>query len=258
VITLGIDFSYPMASGDHDVTVEKIEFVGEWISRELWYLGILCLWMFGVFVYAANQLRLLRDQTLHDTAVINKLNRNNEELKIETDKFRRLSTVDPLTQTFNRFGIDQIISSLIPYDNNKQQILDTPNLSVILLDIDHFKRINDNRGHDAGDRVLKKMSDIIQSSIRKNDFLGRWGGEEFLLIAPNTTTTEAFALAETIRDAVENYKFEPDKPLHVTASLGVGTRLGEEDFATLFKRVDNALYKAKHEGRNCCVIAEEK
>lgn len=252
-VTLGIDFSDPIDAGAHDITIRKIEFSGEWISREHWYLLIIACWMIGIFIYALTRLTQLNQQTEHDVKVINQLSRSNAQLQLETDKFRRLSTVDPLTQTYNRFGVDQIVTALI----NDIQLNDSGTFALILIDIDHFKRINDKRGHDAGDRVLVKITHIIQRAIRKQDYLGRWGGEEFIIVMPNTRKEFALAMAEKIRILIFDDIFEQENPLNVTASFGIGDWLKDEDFASMFKRVDNALYSAKNQGRNCCVLARD-
>jgi diguanylate cyclase (GGDEF)-like protein len=255
VVNIGIDFSDPMNSGNHDITLEKIEFVGEWVSKENWYLMILSAWMIGIFVYASNQLRLLRKQKIENVKLINQLSQNNASLKIETDKFRRLSTVDPLTQAYNRFGIDQVVATLIALRSDANEPA-APKFSLIILDIDDFKRINDRRGHDVGDRVLQGVANITQENIRASDFLGRWGGEEFIVILPNTRKEFAIVLAEKIRLAISETLFERDNPLTVTASLGVADLDPDQDFANTFKRADGALYKAKQLGKNCCLLAD--
>ena len=129
-------------------------------------------------------------------------------------------------------------------------------IALIIIDIDHFKRINDRRGHDVGDNILKQFTLIVSSNIRSDDIFGRWGGEEFILICPKTNIDNAFYLAEKIRKIVSDTMFEEEKPVTITASFGVGTIQQDEDFASAFKRVDAALYKAKSIGRNCTIIAE--
>src|SRR5690606_35037871 len=124
----------------------------------------------------------LNAQTRHDIEVITQLSTTNEKLKEETDKFRRLSTVDPLTQLYNRFGIDQIIASLA--GKGYLSASDNPRYSLLVADIDYFKRINDQYGHDTGDQVLQHVAKIIQENMRGGDFVGRWGGEEFVMIMP--------------------------------------------------------------------------
>ena len=251
---IAIDFDSNVVPGIQDVKINRIEFVGEWISSESWYLGILFLWLSGIFLYSLNQLRLLRMQTSEDNKRIYHLAQQNQTLLQQSNEFRRLSTVDPLTQAFNRFGVHQIISSVM----EQQPLQDNPRYSLILIDIDHFKRINDRRGHDAGDRVLQQVSQIIQERIRRTDYLGRWGGEEFVVILPDTRKEFALALAEKIRLVIQDTIFEENNPINVTASFGVAQQEGDEDFASTFKRVDNALYRAKNDGRNCCVLAKDE
>lgn len=257
IVSLGIDFVEGLQPGIHDMQVDKIEFVGEWITKESWYLVIIACWMLGIFSYAITKLVQLRQQTKHDVAVINQLSTQNERLELETDKFRRLSTVDPLTQAYNRFGIDQIVSTLMIFNKEKDENRNSPDFALVIMDIDHFKRINDRRGHDAGDRVLQQICAIITKGIRSQDFLGRWGGEEFIVIMPSTRKEFALALAEKIRLMIYDTVFEPDNPLAITASFGVSDKLPDEDFATTFKRADKALYEAKAQGRNCCVLADD-
>ncbi len=258
VVTLGIDFSYPMTSGLHQVTVEKIELVGDWISQKMWYLFILSLWLFGIFTYQLNQLRLARKQLDEDTKIITHLSHDNKHLQEETSKFRRLSTVDPLTQTYNRFGIDQVVNALITARTHLSMPSEMPLFCLILLDIDYFKKVNDNYGHDAGDKVLQCVSNSIQEELRPFDYLGRWGGEEFLIILPRTQMYVAFDLAEVLRKKLAATSIELQRTnLQVTASFGVASCV-DGDYATAFKRVDEALYQAKHAGRNRTVIAEEK
>jgi diguanylate cyclase (GGDEF)-like protein len=258
VVTLGVDFSYPMTPGLHQVTVEKIELVGDWISQTMWYLSILSLWLFGIFIYQLNQLRLARKQLAEDTKIITNLSDDNKHLQEETSKFRRLSTVDPLTQTYNRFGIDQVVNALIAARTHLSMPSEMPLFCLILLDIDYFKKVNDNYGHDAGDTVLQRVSNSIQEELRSFDYLGRWGGEEFLIILPRTQMYIAFDLAEVLRKKLATASIElASTSLHVTASFGV-TACSDGDYATAFKRVDEALYQAKHSGRNRTVITEER
>ena len=255
-MAISIDFGEPQPPGTHSFVVEKLEFRGKWARTEDWYLAIICLWMMSIFIYAIRKMIHLNAQTKYDIEVINQLSLNNEELKEETNKFRRLSTVDPLTQLYNRFGIDQIIASLL--GKTYLQGTSTPLYSLQVIDIDHFKRINDKRGHAIGDLVLQHVAKIIQTHLRAGDYVGRWGGEEFIVILPATNKKTAMYLAEIIREAIFNTELDPEKPLSVSASFGVGERQPDEDFATCFKRADEALFKAKAEGRNCCIYANDR
>ena len=154
-----------------------------------------------------------------------------------------ISVTDKLTGVFNRRKLDEILHLEIEkakrYENT---------LSLIIIDIDHFKRVNDTYGHQTGDSVLRSASQILQTNIRKIDFLGRFGGEEFLIICPETGKEGAMSLAEDMRKRIEEYEFPTVK--HITISLGVATYSGNDDEESLIKRCDAALYQAKGEGRN--------
>lgn len=130
-------------------------------------------------------------------------------------------------------------------------------LSVLLLDIDHFKAINDTHGHTVGDTVLERLGGLIAGAVRDSDIVARYGGDEIVVIAPNTPGPEAARLAERLRHDVENATFGPpkekdEKPsIRMTVSVGVATRTrGCQDVPTIPKGADEALYEAKHEGRH--------
>lgn len=252
VIAIGFDFEYFSQLGTHQIYIKNVELVGELVSAANWYLAILSVWLIGIFVYALNQLRILKQQTSEDNQRIYQLSLQNTKLEEQTNKFRQLSAIDPLTQSFNRFGVHQIISKL----ESDEFANYSPRYALIVIDIDHFKRVNDRRGHDAGDRVLQQVSKIVQTNIRKNDFFGRWGGEEFIVIMPNTRKEFALAMAEKLRIVIYDSVFEPENPLNISASFGISQHETGDDFSTTFKSTDNALYKAKHQGRNCCVMEE--
>ncbi|RYY03998.1 MAG: GGDEF domain-containing protein [Gammaproteobacteria bacterium] len=247
-ITFAIDFEGNLKASEHDVHIKKIEFVGEWITTEHWYLAIIWVWVCMGTLFATLRLTALQRATERHRNKVLKLVETNSQLQTETDKFRKLSTVDALTNAFNRHGIEQIIESIDTHT--------TPTV-IIILDIDHFKRINDRRGHDTGDRVLQTISQLIVKNTRSNDKFGRWGGEEFLLICTHTSVAMAYALAEKLRLVIFNNVFEEDNPMSVTASFGVAAIPLGGTFKTAFKCADEALYNAKALGRNCVVIAEE-
>ena len=124
------------------------------------------------------------------------------------------------------------------------------NLSLVMLDIDHFKSINDNYGHDIGDTVLVEYTKLISSNLRESDIFSRTGGEEFMIILPHSDIENASNIAEKLRKKIENHKLT----VPITMSLGVTEYIKDEDEETFIKRVDDALYKAKDEGRNRVVV----
>ena len=161
------------------------------------------------------------------------------------DELKRLSITDRLTQIFNRAKFDQALKEEV-----KRLLRYNTQLAIIMFDIDHFKRINDTFGHDAGDRVLINLVQLVKKCIRDTDIFARWGGEEFMILLPHTNLENATKLAERIRVQVMQYNF--NEVSSVTCSFGV-TEFREKDKDTdevFLKRVDNALYESKRNGRN--------
>ena len=125
---------------------------------------------------------------------------------------------------------------------------------MISIDLDHFKKVNDTFGHSVGDLMLKEFSDLLKELVRAEDIASRWGGEEFIILLPNTSCDAAAALAERIRSTFEKQSSSA-APLSVTASFGVAQLQNGDNEDELIRRVDNALYTAKREGRNRVVVA---
>jgi diguanylate cyclase (GGDEF)-like protein len=129
--------------------------------------------------------------------------------------------------------------------------------SVIVIDLDHFKRIDDQRGHDTGDGVLRTLGEILRASTRNTDAVRRWGGEEFVLVCPGASLARAADLAEKLRHKIMETNFVPEDPLPITASFGVATSTDAQGFEDAFRQADQSLYLAKSRGRNCVVAANE-
>jgi len=158
-------------------------------------------------------------------------------------KLLEIAHSDPLTGLHNRRAAEQALERQI----NKASLSGKP-LSLIICDIDHFKSINDRYGHPAGDAVLKSVAGLLLHRIRSRDIAVRWGGEEFLLLVPDSSLTQATELAERIRKGVEGLVLPNIDP--VTLSLGVAELTPGETSACLIQRADSALYQAKRGGRN--------
>ncbi len=159
------------------------------------------------------------------------------------NELEKLATTDRLTSIFNRYKMDISLEEQIEIAKRYKRPL-----SLIFFDIDHFKHINDTYGHKTGDTVLVQLSKIMQNSIRKSDIFGRWGGEEFLIILPETSKNEAISIAEKLRKKIENYKF--DKIDRLTCSFGITDFQKNDTSETIMTRVDKKLYLAKKTGRN--------
>jgi diguanylate cyclase len=178
-----------------------------------------------------------------------------DQLKSELDKARQQAFNDALTGLMNRRGFDNALQETI-----NESIENGSMMCLLLIDIDHFKKVNDTHGHLVGDKVLRGLSRLLVNQMRGNDFLSRYGGEEFAVILPNTPITGAFTVAENLRHSAEKLKLTNIKTGHrlteITISTGVACYHRGEKIEDFINRCDKALYRAKHQGRNKTVIAE--
>jgi diguanylate cyclase len=158
---------------------------------------------------------------------------------------------DALTQLLNRRFLPSILSREVELSRRANKPF-----SLLLIDVDHFKDINDQHGHDAGDRVLQHLANVLVNVVRSGDFVFRYGGEEFLIISVEITPEQALQVAEKIRRAVENEAFllSNGRTLRATISVGVAPHTGHPDYQHLIERADLALYAAKQAGRNRCIV----
>ncbi|MDX1808336.1 MAG: ABC transporter substrate-binding protein [Sulfurospirillaceae bacterium] len=212
----------------HITPAEKQEIFNKWISvkqvvgidyKFIWEIVGLFIFIFAILLAYLLQLR--------------KYNKN----------LKNLSRIDALTQIANRLKIDEIL-------REQQQLVDRYDLecSLAIFDIDDFKMINDTYGHLAGDQILKEISNLIGSSIRKTDLLGRWGGEEFMLICPNTNLENLEVLVHKIKENINKTIFFQDSS--ITVSIGIGYLAKNKSIDYSLNLTDNALYKAKNNGKN--------
>lgn len=169
-----------------------------------------------------------------------------EDITSEVEKTKALESLserDPLTGLFNRLKLDKCLYQEV-YRYKRHQ---TP-VSILFLDIDNFKDINDVFGHPVGDHVLIEVAKILLDDTRKTDFVGRWGGEEFLIICPHTDLKQAEEVAEKIRDKIETA--DTFNIPSVTASIGITEFTAEDSLTGFINRADKALYKSKSQGKN--------
>jgi diguanylate cyclase (GGDEF)-like protein len=195
---------------------------------------------------AQSNLRL-ESEVAKRTAQLAKANLHLEsEVVKRTAQLEQMATTDELTGLLNRREIMRILDIEIERANRQRATL-----SIMMLDLDHFKAVNDNFGHQAGDRSLQNAAEIFKQHLRKTDFIGRIGGEEFLFIVPETAIGEAAELAERIRQTLELQQLASDNAeARCTASIGVVQCLEADTVQSLIQRVDDMLYQAKTAGRN--------
>jgi diguanylate cyclase (GGDEF)-like protein len=165
-------------------------------------------------------------------------------------ELRNLALTDPLTEIYNRRYLDLYMNKAISLSQKKEHAM-----TMMMLDIDHFKAINDTHGHNGGDMVLQKVAEVIKGIIRDSDVFVRTGGEEFIIILPDCPSDHGIKLAERIRKTIEGIEFVyKENRIWVTISIGITEYIRGQDLNEFKKRADQALYQAKKSGRNRVVV----
>ena len=199
-----------------------------------------------------------RERHLEAREQLTRLDQRLRETEAEAGRLRRVldeerarASQDSLTGVANRGAFDKRLLEEVSRSRRSGRPL-----ALMFLDVDHFKRFNDDYGHQTGDRVLSHVAKLLRDSLRAHDFPARYGGEEFVALMPDTDAAQALTVAERVRNSVAaaGFKFR-GQPVQVTLSAGVAELLDEEDADALVARADAALYAAKHAGRNRCVSA---
>jgi len=233
---IGIDIPSGSSDGEYIITLNKIEVEGKWISNESVYAIIIAMW-FAYF--SAKFISYLLRQRMLFTQSISTLEQNVDQLKHTADK-------DHLTGVLNRRGLlNALDESPVISDNSY----------LFIFDIDHFKQINDQYGHNNGDAVLCFFARQLSSAIRSQDLFGRWGGEEFVLLSQQHHEADAYSFAERLRKLVNQQDFllsYQGRQINIQLSMSIGlTSIAKgEDFDAALNRADLALYQAKKAGRN--------
>lgn len=199
-----------------------------------------------------------RQRNEQSREMLTQLDERLRQTEAETSRLQRLldeerarASQDSLTGIWNRGAFDKRLGEEVSRARRSGRPL-----SLMFLDVDHFKRLNDTYGHQAGDRVLVSVAKLIGGGLRAHDFLARYGGEEFVVLMPDTGAAPALQVAERVREAIATASFRfQGQPVGVTLSAGVSDLLEGEEAETLLERADKALYRAKHDGRNRCVSA---
>lgn len=223
--------------------IKGLRFKGKTVPKEklvtvlvaMWFVTFLIVLIIRFFDYSRERAANKKKRE--------ELEKNLLALEIEKSEYEKSSKEDPLTGCLNRAGF----SSVLLREQENLSKNGSP-VSFVILDIDHFKLINDSYGHNVGDEVLVNLTKLIQSKIRNTDALVRWGGEEFVILCGDTPIQNAQFLAEKLRMAIESTQLI--KQQQVTCSFGVAEMVAGEDPKRLFERADKALYASKEGGRN--------
>jgi len=215
--------------GKGSVRFRSLEFHGKWIDQHTLLQILFGAWL--SYILGGLALRLYRSLA------------SIRALQSQTCELQELAELDPLTRLHNRRGLENQLSGLA------DRILDPTNpvIGVLMIDLDHFKTVNDTLGHDAGDEILRILAKILQDEMRPKNLAARWGGEEFILLFPGISPARLRPVAEKIRLRIEAELHHQD--LRITASIGIAH--GDvAEFESLAKQADTALYRAKAGGRN--------
>ncbi|MBD1573831.1 GGDEF domain-containing protein [Vibrio sp. S17_S38] len=230
-------------AGLHQITINKIMFIGNYIRRSTFAFILLFTWIVGaifLFVYQRTSARVEIEKMEARTKSLALMN---QRLSLRCNEIEEMATKDQLTGAVNRHGIKDWL------DNIARRVrwgLDS--VSIIYVDLDNFKFINDQFGHQVGDEILRQFVDLTRSELRDSDNLVRWGGEEFIIFCSGSNIHIAARIAERIRMTIENHQWE--MAVKLTCSFGVTELVAGERVTEMIARADEALYQAKNNGRN--------
>ncbi|MDN3679950.1 GGDEF domain-containing protein [Vibrio tapetis subsp. quintayensis] len=228
--------------GAHNITINSIRFEGSYLDGETLMLVLLLSWVVLALLYAREEAKYSKLEIQRSEDRERHLQAVNDNLRIQNHEISEMAQRDALTGARNRHSVRRWLKSMtknVQWENGR--------FSMIYLDIDHFKAVNDTFGHQVGDDILREFVMIVTSSIDSEEHLVRWGGEEFIVFCPNSTLDQAIDLAERIRLNVKHHIWVHGEEL--TCSAGVA-EMGEERITETIARADEALYAAKQKGRD--------
>lgn len=250
IVYIVIDVVPPFAAGEHQIHLQYMDLYGELLPAGTWYLGVALIWLLSNVLFIARHLIVQERRIRNDAKRLSTLANFSNSLQQQSQRYKLLSSIDPLTGALNRNGFAAEMSQRVA--NGKL----VRNTTMMVVDLDHFKHINDTHGHDAGDAVLRETTQVIHKNTRASDLFVRWGGEEFVLLCEGIEAQQAILVAEKIRASVEAMRTRyREDVIPVTVSIGIAVAESQESFDDLFHRADQALYRAKHNGRNCTALS---
>jgi len=242
-VLIDVQTGSELATGLHQFALSKIEIHGQWLATENWYLSILFVRILIGGTILVIRLTTLKAAIIQGSLREQELIELNNVLDHRAKELLEISKKDKLTGALNRQGIENAVSQgMLEWKKQAKP------LSIIMLDIDHFKQINDTHGHDVGDNVLMSLTKLVKKNIRATDKFARWGGEEFVLVCRDTPIETASLIAENLRDRIARTALIDN--IKVTASFGISDIQNGGSIQKLFKQADEALYQAKNSGRN--------
>lgn len=242
IVFIEVQTGSMVSDGVHTFQLTKLEFTGSMITEQSLYKMMVILWTGLIFIVLLYRFIKLNWELRAHKRYQSELVSINKLLNLQNKQFEDLAKTDQLTGLLNRIGIREPL-----YQGLKRWQESRVPFAFVLIDIDHFKKVNDEHGHDVGDEILKAVAKLLGENVRKTDHLARWGGEEFILVCPNTNLEQAHGVADNLRAKLAEAKVHP--VIAITASFGVAA-MTQADLDHLFKSADDALYEAKGLGRN--------
>lgn len=239
-----------MIPGNYTITVRSIAFVGKWLTEVQVLSVLLALWLLSAMAFLANSFWLARREAQQAERRKSELEDINAALELKRHELETMANHDELTGAYNRVGLRNHLVDMV----SRAKEAGAP-LSIVFMDLDHFKSINDRHGHLVGDEVLKQFAVFVGRHVRDTDLLCRWGGEEFILLCGNTPLGVAVRAAERLCALTHRQAWPND--IELSCSFGVAQMLRSEDMGSFIKRADEALYRAKNAGRNRVAVAGE-
>ncbi|XZG70942.1 GGDEF domain-containing protein [Chitinibacteraceae bacterium HSL-7] len=249
VVAFELATSETPKAGHYRIVLHQLELRGKWFTEAEVMRIIVAQWLLGALVFLTAE--WLRMQRAYRSARrrTRELVALNEELVQRGERLADQAERDPLTGVLNRAGGSARMLDWVDRSTEPAQPL-----SLVFIDLDHFKQVNDRYGHAAGDAVLKEFATLVEAHVRRNDFVVRWGGEEFVLVLPGARLDVALRVAEKLRERVAGHIWPEVEQM--TASFGVAQLGTGERLQTCIARADAALYLAKQQGRNQVVPAD--
>ncbi|OQY14555.1 MAG: hypothetical protein B6I30_00210 [Desulfobacteraceae bacterium 4572_187] len=210
-----------------------------------------------LIIEVENIRKTVREKELDDSEKLEKLSKKVNSLNVELEKAKEESVKDGLTGVYNRKAFDRYIKKIV-----ERNAVTKASFSILILDIDDFKKINDNFGHQTGDRVLMAMAHKCREFIRSDDFLARYGGEEFVIVLPGASLRNAVKKGKLICKEIAKARYaleesKKDTVISITVSIGASVHKKGDTVATIIERADKALYAAKQAGKNRIVSEKE-
>ncbi|MBT9597709.1 MAG: GGDEF domain-containing protein [Vitreoscilla sp.] len=243
VVTISLSTPGKAEAGMHTLVVERFELIGKWVSPGNLSTGLVAMWVLAILAYLAADTWATRRQLLHSSRLQASLRRANESLRNQKESLAQQAHHDALTGALNRHGLGEVLVGQARHADDGMFPM-----SLVFIDIDHFKQINDKAGHQVGDEVIRQVADIVRAQVQRSDLLARWGGEEFLLLCRRTAAAEGARVAERLRTELAGAAWPGG--LKVTCSFGVAEWRRGQDFSEAIHSADAAMYSAKRAGRN--------